>query len=199
MYMNSKIQSNTHKSIKYLLSTEYKYDPSYCIGILNVYSDIIMSELSCMQKLFGNSGNLILTYRTLLQTYNNLEHTIMYDYEADKGCKMSQLLERIWCIAKHRSEDDKRSIISNLFIQMQDGEKICFVGKFTRVVSTLVSFDPNIKLEISFPVRFANAVDYMKFKNTYTKENLIRFVQDSELESKEKQTWIDNIHEMFDD
>ena len=82
---------------------------------------------------------------------------------------------------------------------MQDGKDVCFVGKFTRVVSSLVSFDENIKLEISFPIRFANAVDFMKMKGTYNKENLIRFVNDSELDDHQKRTWINSVNEMFED
>jgi len=224
---NSAIQSNTHKSIEYLLSTiptendliytpskdRFKYDSSYCLGIIDVYGSIIRDELSCMQKLFGSSGNLILGYRTLLKTYDELTTTIVYDYGQDKGCTMSQILERVWVISKYKSRkldngmivyeprsiDEQKSIISNLIIQMEDGEKVCFVGKFTRVVSSLVSFDENIKLEISFPVRFGNAVDYFKMKGEYTKQNLIRFVDDSELADHEKRTWIQSIDDMFEE
>lgn len=221
------IQSNTHKSIEYLLDSIpseddmryhpeiscFKYDPSYCVGIIEVYGDIIREELLCMQKLFGNSGNLILTYRTILREYDEITTTIMYDYGQDKGCTMSQILERIWVNSKFkktklenkriiiepRTKDEQKNIISNLIIQMDDGEKQCFVGKFTRVVSSLVSFDENIKLEISFPIRFGNAVDYFKMKGQYKKENLIRFVNDSELEDHEKRTWIHSIDEMFEE
>jgi hypothetical protein len=224
---DSAIQSNTHKSIEYLLNTIpteedmryypdlkcFKYDPSYCLGIIDIYGNIIKEEFSCMQKLFGNSGNLILNFRTILREYDDLTTTIMYDYGRDKGCTMSQILERIWAnskfkktkfdngriIAEPRSIEEQRNIISNLIIQMEDGEKQCFVGKFTRVVSTLVSFDENIKLEISFPIRFGNAVDYFKTKGQYNQENLIRFVNDSELEDHEKRTWINSIHEMFEE
>lgn len=222
---DSKIQSNTHKSIEYLLGTiptqqeldydqqYFKYDPYYRLGIIGVYGDIIKEEMGCMQKLFGNSGNLILSYRALLKEYDELTTTIMFDYGRERGCTMSQIIERIWVISKYkrtkldsgrytiepRSTDEQRSIISNLIIQMEDGEKMCFVGKFTRVVSSLVSFDENIQLEISFPVRFGNAVDYFKAKGTYTKENLIRFVNDSELEDNEKHTWIKSIDDMFEE
>jgi hypothetical protein len=224
---DSAIQSNTHKSIEYLLETiptddevryypdreVFRYDNSYCVGIMDVYAGIITEEMTCMQKLFGNSGNLILSHRTLLRVYDDLDTTIMYDYGRDKGCTMSQLLERIWVcsrfkkrklkngeiITEHRSEEEQKNIISNLVIQMEDGKDMCFVGKFTRVVSALVSFDENIKLEISFPIRFGNAVDYFKAKGQYTRENLSRFVEDSELEPHEKRTWIYSINEMFED
>ncbi len=224
---DSAIQSNTHKSIEYLLGSIpseddiryfpetqcFKYDHSYFLGIIDIYGSIIMDELSCMQKLFGSSGNLILSYRTILKEYDDLTTTIMYDYGRDKGCTMSQLLERIWVNSKYkktilenkkvvinpRTNDEQRNIISNLIIQMEDGQKQCFVGKFTRVVSTLVSFDENIKLEISFPIRFGNAVDYFKTKNQYNKNNLIRFVNDSELEDHEKRIWTNSIDEMFEE
>ena len=224
---DSAIQSNTHKSIEYLLDsipTEddiryypekqfLKYDPSYCLGIIEIYGTIIKDELSCMQRLFGSTGNLILNYRTILREYDDLRTIIMYDYSLDKGCTMSQILERIWVNSKFkkiklengriaiepRTVDEQKSIISNLIIQMEDGEKVCFVGKFTRVVSSLVSFDENIKLEISFPIRFGNAVDYFKAKGKYTKENLITFVNNSELEDHEKRTWNQSINEMFED
>ncbi len=84
-------------------------------------------------------------------------------------------------------------------MQMEDGVGVCFVGKFTRVISSLVSFDDKVKLEISFSVRFGNAVDYFKSKNSYNKENLIRFVNDSELNNADKHTWIEGINEMFDE
>ncbi len=224
---DSAIQSNTHKSIDYLLGTIpseddmryhpetacFRYDPSYCLGIIELYGNIIKEEFSCMQRLFGNSGNLILNFRTILREYDEITTTIMYDYGRDRGCTMSQILERIWVNSKHkkirlengrtiiepRTNDEQRNIISNLIIQMEDGEKQCFVGKFTRVVSSLVSFDENIKLEISFPIRFGNAVDYFKMKGRYNKENLIRFVNDSELEDHEKRTWINSIDEMFEE
>lgn len=224
---DSAIQSNTHKSIEYLLGSiptedelryypdrdSFKYDHSYCLGIMGVYAGIIKDEMTCMERLFGNSGNLILNHRTLLREYDDLTTTIMYDYRQDKGCTMSQILERIWVnsrfkkrklsnseiITERRTEEEQKNIISNLIIQMQDGEQQCFVGKFTRVVSSLVSFDENIKLEISFPIRFGNAVDYFKAKGQYNRENLIRFVDDSELEAHEKRTWINSINEMFED
>jgi len=64
---DSAIQSNTHKSIEYLLGTIpseddmkyypdtqcFKYDHSYCLGIIDVYGSIIREEFSCMQRLFG--------------------------------------------------------------------------------------------------------------------------------------------------
>jgi hypothetical protein len=224
---DSAIQSNTHKSIEYLLGTiptydelrhypdrdAFKYDNSYCLGIMDVYAGIITDEMTCMQKLFGNSGNLILGHRTLLRSYDDLTTTIMYDYGRDKGCTMSQILERIWVnsrfskrqlkngevITERRSDEEQKNIISNLVIQMDDGKDMCFVGKFTRVVSSLVSFDENIKLEISFPIRFGNAVDYFKAKGQYNRQNLIRFVDDSELEAHEKRTWIQSINDMFED
>jgi Leucine-rich repeat (LRR) protein len=224
---DSDIQSNTHKSIEYLLETiptddelryypdrdAFKYDHSYCLGIMNIYAGIITDEMTCMQRLFGNSGNLILSHRTLLRSYDDLITTIMYDYGRDKSCTMSQILERIWVnsrfkkrklsnneiITERRSDEEQKNIISNLVIQMEDGKDMCFVGKFTRVVSSLVSFDENIKLEISFPIRFGNAVDYFKIKGQYTRANLSRFVEDSELEPHEKRTWIKSINEMFED
>jgi hypothetical protein len=223
---DSKIQSNTHKSIAYLLGTIptqqeldydqskscFKYDSYYLLGIIGVYGDIIKEEMVNMQKMFGNAGNLILSYRALLKEYDELNTTIIYDYGLEKGCTMSQILERIWVNSKFkrakmgnryiiepRSIDEQKSIISNLIIQMEDGEKMCFVGKFTRVVSSLVSFDENIQLEISFPIRFGNAVDYLKTKGMYTKENLIRFVNDSELEDNEKRNWIKSIDDMFEE
>jgi hypothetical protein len=61
----------------------------------------------------------------------------------------------------------------------------------------LVSFDKNIKIEISFPDRFANAVEYFRKNDILNKENLIRFVKDSELEETEKKHWINSINEMF--
>jgi hypothetical protein len=224
---DSAIQSNTHKSIEYLLDTiptqeeleyypdkwPFRYDHFYCLGIIGIYSSIIVDEMTCMQKLFGNSGNLILNHRTILKQYDESTTTIMYDYGRDKGCTMSQILERIWVnskvkkrklsngqyVTEPRSADEQKSIISNLVIQMLDGQDVCFVGKFTRVVSSLVSFDENIKLEISFPIRFGNAVDYFKAKGEYNRDNLIRFVEESELEPHEKRTWIQSINDMFED
>lgn len=198
------IQSNTHKSIEYLLSTidndndKFKYDSLYMLGIIDTYREIIINEMTCMKKLFGNHGNLILNYKKLLEYYDELPHNIIYDYSNDKSCTMSQILERIWVIAKNKTEENKKSIICNLIIQIEDGEKHCFVGKFTRVVSSLVSFDENIKIEISFPIRFANFVDLMKKNNTYTKDNFNRFINDSELEDNEKNKWLDSVNEMFE-
>jgi len=202
----SVIQSNTHKSIDYLLSSfkderkfdpaYYKYDYNYCIGILEIYGEIIQEEL---REFKPDLRGLVMNYRKLLNDYNEITTTITYDYGNYKNCTMSDILERIWTFAKNKTKEDKKSIICNLFIQMQDGYDHCFVGKFTRVVSSLVSFDNGIQLEISFPIRFGNAIDFMKKKGTYNKENLIKFVEDSELSDNEKRTWNNNINDIFDE
>jgi len=141
---------------------------------------------------------LISNYIDIFDRYDELTTTVMYNYTRDRGCTMSQILERIWTLAKNSSEEDMKSIVCNLMVQMLDGEDVCFVGKYTRVVSSLVSFDKNIKLEISFPIRFGNAVDFFKKNGTYTKKNLIRFVNDSELGPNDKHIWIENINNSFE-
>jgi hypothetical protein len=68
---------------------------------------------------------------------------------------------------------------------------------YTRIVSTLVAFDPNIKMEVSFAVRFSNIVDLYKKNGNFNRESLTEFVKGSELSTDEQKVWISAIEDLL--
>ncbi len=191
------VQNNTMKSIKYLLKTYDKipYNGNYLID-LKMY----ISENSSFWYYFYTVGS---SYKNgkffkLLDLYDTLTNQVIYDYSKESKCRIHSLLERIWETSKNKK--DINSIVENLYHQMSEGKDVCFVGKYTRIINTLSSFDENIEQDIPFSEKFS--IELTKLKAKYINNNdiirdITEFVKNSNISEEDKTVWINAVNEEF--
>ncbi len=191
------IQNNTKKSIKYLLKTyeTIPYNKNY-IKDIKMY----IAENSSFWYYFYNIDFVCKNgkFFKLLNFYNKLSNEVVYDYSKESKCKIHTLMERIWETSKNRK--DINSIIENLYHQMSEGKDVCFVGRYTRIINTLSSFDENIEQDIPFSEKFS--IELTKLKAKYTRnDDIIRdikeFVKKSSVSEEDKIVWTNAIEEYF--
>lgn len=184
------IQKSLRKSIMYLMSTykTHPYNNNYLYDIKMYISGNVFNYY--INTIFKNTKKGY--FFKLLDIYDSLPSDIIYDFNRDLKCKINNLLERIWELSKHKKEIE--SIIENLYAQLSDGINTCFVGKYTRVINTLSTFDDNIEQDIPFSEKFIMKLNQLKDIIDKKKE-MIDFINDSNLDNDEKLVWIDAVDE----
>lgn len=191
------VQNNTMKSIKYLIKTydEIPYNINY-LTELKMY----ISENSSFWYYFYTIDGLCKNgkFFKLLNLYDTITNQVIYDYSNESKCKIHTLLERIWETSKNKK--DINSIVENLYYQMSEGKDVCFVGKYTRIINTLSSFDENIEQDIPFSEKFSIELTKLKAKyvnNNYIIRDITEFVKNSNISEEDRTVWIDAIKEEF--
>ena len=96
------------------------------------------------------------------------------------------------------SEDVQKELLKRLNEEVVDGESMCFTGKFTRLVNTLVGFDENVRLDISQNEQISAIIINEKDKlNPYDKEAHINAVRtlltELNISSETQDEWINEI------
>jgi len=196
----TQIQENTRKSIDFLINNtgrETNYNPDYIDEIIKArkkqkltYKNYFLDFLFNFQELISYTK-----FKTLLKLYDSItDSRIIYDYEKDRDCKISDIIERIWHLSKDHQDLD--SILENLYTQIDDGKLTCFVGKYTRLLNTIYSFDLGVKNKLAFNDLFNNEIERLR-KSKLTTEQLQKsakvFINDSEETLDEKKIWLDAI------
>jgi len=188
------IQENVKKSLCVIfkdlneLNKPDDYDENYLRDIINLYNK--KEGNSCFPK-FGKSK-----FENLLTYYNNFNDNVCYSYNPYKTCKLSDIIERIHYYMKVLPEDQQFNIVENLSIQLGDGEKMCFVGKYTRLLNTLSSFVPEVNMDLPISEKMANKITVLlKEKGKVTNQNLIdkliEFEDSLEMSEEDKEIWND--------
>ena len=101
-------------------------------------------------------------------------------------------------ILKFDNEEVQKELFKRLNEEVVDGESMCFTGKFTRLVNTLVDFDENIRLDISQNEQISVIILNEKQKlNPYDKETHINAVRtllnELNIDEKIQDEWINEI------
>ena len=101
-------------------------------------------------------------------------------------------------ILKFDNEEVQKELFKRLEEEVKDGESMCFTGKFTRLVNTLVGFDDNIRLDISQNEQISAIILNEKDKlNPYDKEKHINAVKtllnELNIDKKTQDEWINEI------
>jgi hypothetical protein len=92
--------------------------------------------------------------------------------------KYSDLLLYVWQrIVKHESSDELLCILNT---EIKDSECMCFTGRLTRLLNTLVGYYDDISIQISDSEQITNII--MVLKQKYAGEDLKKEVE-KELES----------------
>lgn len=189
------VQNNTMKSIKYLLKTYDKipYNKNYLVD-LKMY----ISKNSSFWYYFYNIDVLCKNgkFFKLLNLYDAITNQVIYDYSKESKCRIHSLLERIWETSKNRK--DINSIVENLYHQMSEGKYVCFVGKYTRIINTLSSFDENIEQDTPFSEKFSTELTKLKVKYTNNSDiirDITEFVNNSNISEEDKTVWIEAVKE----
>lgn len=140
-------------------------------------------------------------FEKMLIYYNNFTNNIIYDYENELTTTIPRLIEAIWSTAVIMNK--KEDILASLYGQMIDGYKMCFVGKYTRVVNSLASFDNNIEIMgLTVQVLIQNKIEMLqKMRDVPTDklcEELIDYMNKNEVSKEEQKPWIDAFKEYFE-
>ena len=101
-------------------------------------------------------------------------------------------------ILKFDNEEVQKELFKRLNEEVVDGESMCFTGKFTRLVNTLVGFDENVRLDISQNEQISAIIINEKDKlNPYDKETHINAVRtlfnELNIDEKTQDEWINEI------
>ena len=101
-------------------------------------------------------------------------------------------------ILKFDNEEIQKELFKRLEEEVVDGESMCFTGKFTRLVNTLVGFDENIRLDISQNEQISAIIINEKDKlKPYDKEKHINAVRtlltELNISSETQDEWINEI------
>ncbi len=186
-----RLQENVRKSIEYLLrynnpGTKSSYIKNMCFRYHN--GDYLK---------YMNPG---CGFYRLLKYYTSFDNDIVYDYENDKVCQIGDLLNSIWNIAK--DSENCSNIIGSLRHQLEDGEKYCFVGKYTRVLNSMTSFDDNIVIDfISNNEKISNEYSFLKTKGL-DRETMVtkmtKYMDSIGIIKDEQGPWIDAVNDEYD-
>lgn len=199
---NTVIAENVRKAIEFLMEESFKItkkEPKYYNEILEFYDYYKRKEsMNIVLKICRSPEYYKMN--ELLKLYTSFENVIVYDYDTYKECKLRDLIERVWSYAKNKfNNETRKSIIENLYLQMEDGREYCFVGKFSRVVNTLTSFVDEITNDISVNDKISNKIIELQDKNITKeeiKEIITKFMDHLDLEEHEQEPWLDAIDEM---
>lgn len=191
------IQTSTMKSIEILMKTydSQIFNPNY---MLEIKQHIFPSKFNYKFNKYFNPLGRNMRFVNELKYYHSLNSDIVYNYAGYKTCKIYQLIERVWNFAK--TSEYKESVIENMIIQVLDGKGYCFVGKYTRLINTIVAFHEDMVIHIPFSERFSDELKKMGgIKNKETRERMEKFVNDSDIATKDKEIWLGAIEEFFDE
>jgi len=151
------ISSNTRETIQYLLNSYEQYPPEkyYLEDIMKAYLKI--NNINFFTKYFSFKYYQM---SNLLTKVNSIQDKIIYDYGNYKYCQIKDVLERVWAHAKNNKE--MPSIIEHLFINLKEGDDVCFVGKYTRIINTLSSFISEVKYDLPVLSKISNKIIYLR-------------------------------------
>src|SRR5574343_618047 len=185
----SSIQENVRKSISYILKKRKYTRNSKKEIIKKIYNKYYKNNY------FERILNLNNAFWDSLTYYASFDNDIIYDYQNDLACKMIDLLNGIYSIAEETEDTTRMSILESLRTQMEDGTKHCFVGKYTRVVNSLNSFDPNISIDFtSNSEKISNEYNFLKSRITSAikEKNIEDIYKDLVRELKNHENYNDN-------
>ena len=141
---------------------------SFRNSLNNIFKDKQLLDLAIIKhQILENS---ILTEQTKREILNycddNMEHTsLLITY--------SDLLIYVWSRIIASTNADE--ILSVLNQEINDGLCMCFTGRLTRLLNTLVGFYSDIELQISDSEQITNII--MRLKNKYSGEELKNVVR----------------------
>lgn len=191
------IQTNTMKSIEILINSydSEKYNPNF---MLEIKQYLFSSKFNYKFNKYLNPFGRNMKFINELKYYHTLNSDIVYNYVNYKTCKIYQMIERVWNFAK--TSEYKISVIENMIIQVLDGKWYCFVGKYTRLINTIVAFHKNMAIHIPFSEKFSNELNKMGgVKNEKSLEHMEKFVKDSGIKLEDKEIWLNAIKEFFEE
>lgn len=186
----SEVGNNIRKSINYIISKKSSH---------NYLNEMIKynNKKSLFKNLFYYIG-IYDEFSRLLIHYNNIETDIVIDYNTYKVCKISDILNGIWALAKNHSQCE--NMILSLYEQMKDGKDYCFVGKYTRIVNSMTSFDDHILInDISNNEKISNKITYLKSKKIPQNEiiqELKIYMVSLKISEEEQNVWIDALEDL---
>lgn len=187
----TKIQENVRKTITYIISKKKKQN----------YIEILEKIYRKYNRTFFYFMNN--NFNKLLNTYNECTSEIVYSYSGHgKVCTISDLLNGI-CTIINDTTDEKiqSSMITSLYLQMVDGVSQCFVGKYTRIVNSLSSFDNNINIVNStISEQMSNKISQLiaqKLDKEQILEIIIPFMKKLSLSKEDQKIWLDSIEDFF--
>lgn len=211
---HSQVQDNIRKSIEYLM--KQPRDKYYLTEMIRMYekpsfiSDMMLNIRINKYKLqYSNStsnswgrdnfdNNIKETFISLLIYYNSFTNELVYDYTKGLKTSMPRILEAIWSVTKN--SDKCMDILESLLGQMKDGRLYCFVGKYTRVINSLVTFDSNILInDISIEDKIRNKIEQLTAKEMPVEEikkELKEYMDELKVSVDKQQPWLDALDDL---
>jgi hypothetical protein len=161
---------------------------SFHISLNNILKDKQLLDLNTIKQQIIN--NNILTEQTkreiLNYCYDNVEHTsYLITY--------SDLLVYVWSrIIKSNNKDELLQVLNQ---EISDGVCMCFTGRLTRLLNTLVGFYDDIELQISDSEQITNIIMTLKniFDDDQLKDAVRKELLDRQYSEKVINEWLDYI------
>ena len=161
---------------------------SFCISLNNILKDKQLLELiTIKQQILENNVLLEQTKREILNYCDDsMEHTTYL-------ITYSDLLIYVWSrIMKSTNKDEILEVLNQ---EINDGLCMCFTGRLTRLLNTLVGFYDDIELQISDSEQITNII--MTLKNKFPDEQLRDAVKKELLDRQYSESiineWLDYI------
>ena len=190
------VQDNIKLLIQKLMSNDsfsiYPPVQDYINELLNIFIKANKINKHCPSRNSSYSS-----FKRYLLMYDNIDECIIYDYNLNKKCKIKHLLERICLYIKINIFQNE--MIENLHKEMIEGATFCFVGKYTRILNTLITFVDEFKIDlISDNDKISNRI--IQLKKQYTDINKIikkikEFMDNLEISKENQQIWINALEE----
>lgn len=212
---HSQIQDNIRKSIEYLM--KQSRNKHYIIEMIRMYEKpnfikdmFLNSRITGYKLLYSNSTNnswgrdnfdvnIKESFGSLLIYYDSFTNELIYDYSKGLVTTMSRILEAIWAVTKNSVKC--MDILESLFGQMKDGKLYCFVGKYTRVINSLSTFDSNIMInDITTEDKIRNKIEQLKAKEITCEEikkELKEYMDELKVPDTNQQPWLDALDDLY--
>jgi hypothetical protein len=208
----TQLQDNLKKSITYLLSKEpskdyleemplrykeYKEYNQKNSGIFSRFIGLFSTEGS------DSDSDSVENFERLLTLYNSFANDIIYDYDKELMTNIPRLLESFWTIAKN--SEYCHDILESLYYQMIDGENLCFIGKYARIINSLTSYDNKVFVvgeSISELLERRITILDKDMKQGYTfklaLEELVKYMDSMDLIQQDREPWIQAFKDAYE-
>lgn len=183
----------------------------------DVYNDNIKHMLidQLLNQCYGDKGKNIITkiLRYFKPVYSNKQMvTYIKDWVADVAqhsaskTKYDEMLARIWILIDNHAQ--KEDFINNLKIELESSVRVCFTGRFNRLINSLVGFVDGITVGISLKEQLQIEINRIieklgQEKITYAEckkqmEDILNaeeVIEDKTITEEWKRSWLDALED----